>query len=270
MRRQRHPRRRSIGYLAALGVPELDDDPFWRSSRVIFRCRGAAPGRARRALADHGLYHAGPAGQRRGTLVRARALLPTMLLLGSGFALCFATLNIEATTAVGDHEHGLASGLVQTSLPGWRRRRSGRRQRHRHQPSRRIDGPQRAAERLPDGARPRHRRRDRRRNAPDPDKIDVHDRPRGWTLSTRATPRPEPELSPTPAISIQLPTIEPPHLHCLLTRERAAEVLSVSTDTIDRLVRASKLAIVRVGGQVRFKPDDLEAFIDRNRCGGDV
>jgi hypothetical protein len=30
-----------------------------------------------------------------------------MLLLGSGFALCFATLNIEATTAVGDREHGL-------------------------------------------------------------------------------------------------------------------------------------------------------------------
>ena len=39
-----------------------------------------------------------------------------MLLLGSGFALCFATLNIEATTAVGDREHGLASGLVQTSF----------------------------------------------------------------------------------------------------------------------------------------------------------
>ena len=41
-----------------------------------------------------------------------------MLLLGSGFALCFATLNIEATTAVGDreHEHGLASGLVPTSF----------------------------------------------------------------------------------------------------------------------------------------------------------
>ena len=39
-----------------------------------------------------------------------------MLLLGSGFALCFATLNIEATTAVGDREYGLASGLVQTSF----------------------------------------------------------------------------------------------------------------------------------------------------------
>jgi MFS family permease len=43
-------------------------------------------------------------------------LLPTMLLLGIGFALCFPTLNIEATNGVGDHEQGLASGLVQTSF----------------------------------------------------------------------------------------------------------------------------------------------------------
>jgi MFS family permease len=43
-------------------------------------------------------------------------LLPTMLLLGIGFALCFPTLNIQATNGVGDHEQGLASGLVQTSF----------------------------------------------------------------------------------------------------------------------------------------------------------
>jgi MFS family permease len=43
-------------------------------------------------------------------------LLPTILLLGIGFALCFPTLNIEATNGVGDHEQGLASGLVQTSF----------------------------------------------------------------------------------------------------------------------------------------------------------
>jgi predicted MFS family arabinose efflux permease len=43
-------------------------------------------------------------------------LLPTMLLLGIGFALCFPTLNIEATNGIGDHEQGLASGLVQTSF----------------------------------------------------------------------------------------------------------------------------------------------------------
>jgi MFS family permease len=42
-------------------------------------------------------------------------LLPTMLLLGLGFALSFPSLNIAGTNGVGDHEQGLASGLVQTS-----------------------------------------------------------------------------------------------------------------------------------------------------------
>jgi MFS family permease len=43
-------------------------------------------------------------------------LLPTMLLLGFGFALSFPSLNIAGTSGVGDHEQGLASGLVQTSF----------------------------------------------------------------------------------------------------------------------------------------------------------
>lgn len=43
-------------------------------------------------------------------------LLPTMLLIGLGFGLCFAALNAQATNGVADHEQGLASGLVNTSL----------------------------------------------------------------------------------------------------------------------------------------------------------
>jgi MFS family permease len=43
-------------------------------------------------------------------------LLPTMLLIGIGFMLGFPTMNIQATSGVGDHEQGLASGLVQTSF----------------------------------------------------------------------------------------------------------------------------------------------------------
>jgi sugar phosphate permease len=43
-------------------------------------------------------------------------LLPTMLLLGLGFALCFPSINAQATAGVADHEQGLASGLVNTSL----------------------------------------------------------------------------------------------------------------------------------------------------------
>jgi MFS family permease len=43
-------------------------------------------------------------------------ILPTILLLGAGFALAFPTLNIQATSGVADDEQGLASGLVQTAF----------------------------------------------------------------------------------------------------------------------------------------------------------
>jgi MFS family permease len=43
-------------------------------------------------------------------------MLPTMLLLGVGFALSFPALNIQAVAGVPDHEQGLASGLLNTSF----------------------------------------------------------------------------------------------------------------------------------------------------------
>ncbi|MHA3703131.1 MFS transporter [Jatrophihabitans sp. YIM 134969] len=43
-------------------------------------------------------------------------LLPTMLLLGVGFALTFPAVNAQATAGVQDSEQGLASGLVNTSI----------------------------------------------------------------------------------------------------------------------------------------------------------
>ena len=46
----------------------------------------------------------------------ALVLLPTMLLVGTGIGVCFPALNAQATSGVGDHEQGLASGLVQSSL----------------------------------------------------------------------------------------------------------------------------------------------------------
>ncbi len=46
----------------------------------------------------------------------ASFLLPTMLLLGIGFALCFPSINAQATAGVDDDEQGLASGLVNTSV----------------------------------------------------------------------------------------------------------------------------------------------------------
>jgi MFS family permease len=43
-------------------------------------------------------------------------LLPTMVLLGVGFALSFPSINAQATAGVAEHEQGLASGLVNTSI----------------------------------------------------------------------------------------------------------------------------------------------------------
>jgi MFS family permease len=46
----------------------------------------------------------------------AAIILPTILLLGIGFALAFPSVNMAATSGVADHEQGLASGLVSTSF----------------------------------------------------------------------------------------------------------------------------------------------------------
>jgi MFS family permease len=46
----------------------------------------------------------------------AEFLLPTMVLVGVGFALAFPAINVQATAGVADHEQGLASGLVNTSM----------------------------------------------------------------------------------------------------------------------------------------------------------
>ncbi len=43
-------------------------------------------------------------------------VLPSMLLLGVGFALAFPSVNIAATDGVADEEQGLASGLVNTAI----------------------------------------------------------------------------------------------------------------------------------------------------------
>ena len=43
-------------------------------------------------------------------------LLPTMLLIGAAFAITFPSVNVAATSGVADHEQGLASGLVNTSV----------------------------------------------------------------------------------------------------------------------------------------------------------
>jgi MFS family permease len=46
----------------------------------------------------------------------AATILPTILLLGIGFALVYPAVNIQATSGIGDSEQGLASGLVNTAF----------------------------------------------------------------------------------------------------------------------------------------------------------
>ena len=46
----------------------------------------------------------------------ANFLLPTIVLLGIGFALTFPSITSQGTAGVHDDEQGLASGLVNTSV----------------------------------------------------------------------------------------------------------------------------------------------------------
>ncbi|MFC9927535.1 MFS transporter [Streptomyces sp. NPDC127190] len=48
--------------------------------------------------------------------VYAAAVLPSMLLIGAACALVFPSLNIQATNGVEDHEQGMVSGLLNTSV----------------------------------------------------------------------------------------------------------------------------------------------------------
>ena len=74
-------------------------------------------------------------------------------------------------------------------------------------------------------------------------------------------------LAPVPLIE---PPVEARTYRQLFDRETLADYLRLSTDTIDRLVKAKKLSSVRIGNQVRFTQRDVEAFLDRSRSDGAV
>jgi sugar phosphate permease len=48
--------------------------------------------------------------------VYAAVILPSMLLIGAACALVFPSLTIQATNCVDDHEQGMVSGLLNTSV----------------------------------------------------------------------------------------------------------------------------------------------------------
>ena len=65
---------------------------------------------------------------------------------------------------------------------------------------------------------------------------------------------------PDPGLPVPAPLLKP---------EDAALILSISTRTLKRMIKRGDIAFVRVGGSLRFKPDDLVTFIRTNRTSGD-
>ena len=52
----------------------------------------------------------------------------------------------------------------------------------------------------------------------------------------------------------------------LLTKADIARMLAVSPRTVDRLRRSNDLRAIRVRGRVRFRPEDLAAYIDAQKA----
>lgn len=50
----------------------------------------------------------------------------------------------------------------------------------------------------------------------------------------------------------------------LLTPEEAAGRLKISTRTLRRLARRGEIAVVRIGRAIRFRGQDIDAWIVRN------
>lgn len=64
------------------------------------------------------------------------------------------------------------------------------------------------------------------------------------------------------------PKVQPPTIPPLLTKRQAAQYLSVSIGTVERLMRAGALPYVRVGMLARFEISALANFVEANTRGG--
>ena len=49
----------------------------------------------------------------------------------------------------------------------------------------------------------------------------------------------------------------------LLTKDQVAELLQVSRRTVERMEETGELEPVRIGRMVRYRPEDIDAFIGR-------
>lgn len=54
----------------------------------------------------------------------------------------------------------------------------------------------------------------------------------------------------------------------LITIPDVADRLAVSKRTVERLVAAGEIAVVRLGGSIRFLPADIDELVRRRRTGG--
>lgn len=53
----------------------------------------------------------------------------------------------------------------------------------------------------------------------------------------------------------------------LIGFEEVAELMSIPESTIRRMVTAKRIPCVKLGKHVRFDPEDIEAWIERNKVG---
>ena len=56
---------------------------------------------------------------------------------------------------------------------------------------------------------------------------------------------------------------EPNAVHLVLTREQVAERLQVPVDTVENLHRTGQLRGVKVGKHKRWRPTDVETFVQQ-------
>lgn len=53
----------------------------------------------------------------------------------------------------------------------------------------------------------------------------------------------------------------------LLTREEAAELMSISVRQLANLMARGEISVVRIGKSVRFRPEHINEFVARNTTG---
>jgi excisionase family DNA binding protein len=71
-------------------------------------------------------------------------------------------------------------------------------------------------------------------------------------------PRPV-QPAPSPLLEVKLEVIEP-----LLSVPQAAKILGISQCTLRNWIQRKKIARVKVGGRVMFRPDTIREFIAYN------